>query len=151
MRPFCIENLHFLSQYYNLFIFTTHPEPYVRKIIEFLDPDKNLFSGYLTQSHCFKTSKDTYVKDLRIIKNKEVTDMVLIDHMCHSFAAQLDNGIPIIPWEGDPYDIEMKYLSNYLVKLNNFQDLRVGNRMFLKLEDLASKNMKDAGYLNFFM
>ena len=38
-----------------------------------------------------------YIKDLRVINRKE-NEMVLIDNAAYSYAFQLDNGIPIIPY-----------------------------------------------------
>lgn len=36
-----------------------------------------------------------YVKDLRIIKDRNLKDVVLVDNSTVSFAFNLDNGIPI--------------------------------------------------------
>lgn len=38
-----------------------------------------------------------YVKDLRVI-NRSLTDMVLVDNAAYSYAYQMDNGVPIIPY-----------------------------------------------------
>jgi len=38
-----------------------------------------------------------YVKDLRVI-NREMSQMVLVDNAAYSYAYQLDNAIPIIPY-----------------------------------------------------
>lgn len=43
------------------------------------------------------TSDGVYVKDLRII-NRDMSQMVLIDNAAYSYAYQLDNAIPIIPY-----------------------------------------------------
>jgi CTD small phosphatase-like protein 2 len=37
------------------------------------------------------------VKDLRII-NRNLSDMVLVDNAAYSYAFQLENGIPILPF-----------------------------------------------------
>ena len=38
-----------------------------------------------------------HIKDLRVI-NRPLTDILLVDNAAYSYAYQLDNGIPIIPY-----------------------------------------------------
>lgn len=38
-----------------------------------------------------------HIKDLRVI-NRNLKDLVLVDNAAYSYAFQLDNGIPIIPY-----------------------------------------------------
>ena len=38
-----------------------------------------------------------YVKDLRVI-DRPASDLVLVDNAAYSYAFQMDNGIPIIPY-----------------------------------------------------
>lgn len=54
-----------------------------------------------------------HVKDLRVINRKE-TDLVLIDNAAYSYAFQLENGIPIIPYYEGKNDYELKALQVYL-------------------------------------
>ena len=44
---------------------------------------------------------NVFVKDLRVIRNRKPSDIILIDNAMHSFAFQVDNGIPIISWHDD--------------------------------------------------
>ena len=60
-----------------------------------------------------------YVKDLRIITNKKMSEMIIIDSSPQNFLFQIDNGIPILPWsDNNSDDYELKYLVNYLINLN---------------------------------
>lgn len=68
------------------------------------------------------------VKDLRIFENRELKDIVLIDNAAYSFANQLDNGIPIIPFEDKKDDTEMLDLLEYLRMLSKKEDVREENR-----------------------
>jgi len=45
--------------------------------------------------HCIKTGDGLYVKDLSIIKDRNLKDIVLVDNSIISFAFNLDNGVPI--------------------------------------------------------
>jgi CTD small phosphatase-like protein 2 len=48
------------------------------------------------RQHCYLTPENYYVKDLRVIANRELKDMVLVDNSVFSFAYQLENGVPIV-------------------------------------------------------
>lgn len=76
------------------------------------------------------------VKDLRIIKNIDLKDIVLIDHSFSSIASQIDNTILLLLWDGNPDDCELKYLTKYLKKLSICSDIRVENKKWLGLSDL---------------
>ena len=64
-----------------------------------------------------ETKNGFFIKDLRIIKNREMNNMVLVDNLSHSFGFQIDNGIPILEWHNDQKDQELKFLINYLVSI----------------------------------
>ena len=65
-------------------------------------------------------------------------NMVIVDNNAHSFALQLDNGIPILEWKDDRNDRELKYILHYLLELAGSDDVRTFNRKFLKLEELSN-------------
>ena len=79
-----------------------------------------------------------YIKDLQIIKNREIKNMVIVDNNAHAFALNLDNGIPILEWKDDKNDKELKYLLNYLLELAVCDDVRTFNRKVLKLEEFSN-------------
>ena len=41
------------------------------------------------------SEKGVYVKDLRIIRDRQLKDIVIVDNSITSFAFNMDNGIPI--------------------------------------------------------
>jgi hypothetical protein len=84
-----------------------------------------------------------YVKDLRIIENRDMKDMVIVDNSVYSFAFQIDNGIPIIPFYNDPNDEEMLHLIYYLTCLANCEDVREQNRAAFELYKLANGESQD--------
>jgi CTD small phosphatase-like protein 2 len=45
-----------------------------------------------------------YVKDLRVIGNRNMNDMLLVDNAAYSFGFQLENGLPIIPFYDNKED-----------------------------------------------
>ena len=81
-----------------------------------------------------------YIKDLRIIKNRELKNMVIVDNNAHAFALNLDNGIPILEWKDNKNDKELKYILHYLLELVGSDDVRTFNRKVLKLQELANSD-----------
>jgi hypothetical protein len=73
-----------------------------------------------------------YVKDLRIFGNVKMEDMIIIDNSVLSFAFQLENGIPILPYYKKADD-ELRFLSNYLNSIYNVKDLRIENNRSIKM------------------
>lgn len=73
-----------------------------------------------------------YVKDLRII-NRPLSDMVLVDNAAYSYAYQIDNGIPILPFYEGKHDFELVALEKYLDSLLFSKDVRDQNRKTFKL------------------
>ena len=55
-----------------------------------------------------------YVKDLRIFKNRELKNIVIVDNCANSFWHNLSNGIPIVNFYSNKEDVELLELANYL-------------------------------------
>lgn len=51
-----------------------------------------------------ETKNGFYIKDLRIIAERDQKDIVLVDNLSHSFGFQIDNGIPILEWHDNKDD-----------------------------------------------
>lgn len=63
-----------------------------------------------------ETKNGFFIKDLRIVKNKDLKHMILVDNLAHSFGFQIDNGVPILEWHNDKNDTELKQLMPYLIE-----------------------------------
>ena len=61
-----------------------------------------------------ETHNGFYIKDLRIIKNRTLKDIVIVDNLVHSFGLQIDNGIPILEYLRGEEDTELKSLEGML-------------------------------------
>lgn len=94
-------------------------------VLDYLDPDRDLIDKRLYRDSCVKTEEGVYIKDLRIIKNRKMKDIVIIDNAVYSFGFQLDNGIPILPFYEDKKDEEMLHLTTYLKTLAKMEDIRI--------------------------
>ncbi len=121
------------SKLMQIVIFTASHQTYADAILDYLDPDNTLFSFRMYRQHCIQTPEGYYVKDLRVIKNVELKDMVLVDNSVYSFSYQIDNGIPIISYYDDPEDEELLHLMYYVRCLSDCEDVRVNNRKAFQL------------------
>lgn len=142
MRPYCISFLKQIRYYYDIYVFTASHELYADAIVELLDPNYELIKGIFSRKMCLLTNRGYFVKDLSIIENIGLKDMVLIDDKVQSFALQLNNGIPIKRWENDPDDKELKYLLPLLIKFSADFDVREVIKNHFGLEKLALLNRK---------
>ena len=68
------------------------------------------------------------MKDLRIFDDRDLRYVVIVDNSVYSFAFQIDNGIPIIPFYNDKADEEMLHFVYYLNCLAGVEDVREQNR-----------------------
>jgi CTD small phosphatase-like protein 2 len=68
-------------------------------ILDYIDPEKTLIDHRLYREHCVRIAEKVYTKDLKMI-NRELSEMILVDNSPVSYLCQLDNGVPILPYEG---------------------------------------------------
>lgn len=68
-----------------------------------------------------------YVKDLRVL-GRDLKDVVLVDNAAYSYAFQLDNGIPILPYYHGSHDYELKALEKYINGFLTVNDVRTVNK-----------------------
>lgn len=62
------------------------------------------------------------MKDLRVIANRKKEDMIIVDNLIHSFATDLENGIPIKSYLSGREDYELKVIADRLEGLKSFMD-----------------------------
>ena len=96
IRPYCKEFLIELAKIAEVIIFTASSSSYADVILDYLDPDKKIFSHRLYRNHC-TLEKGYYIKDLRAV-NRNLEDVAIVDNSAFSFLLQPWNGIPIIPF-----------------------------------------------------
>ena len=94
-----------------------------------IDPQGTLIDFRLYREHCFETNEGIFIKDLRVIRNRDLKDVILVDNSVYSFGFQLNNGVPIIPYFNDPNDQELVYLAQYVLSLSLEDDVREQNNI----------------------
>jgi|JI6StandDraft_1071083.scaffolds.fasta_scaffold00868_9 CTD small phosphatase-like protein 2 len=107
LRPFVKEFLSSVSKLFEVIVFTASSKSYADAVIDQLDPDKLYVSHRLYREHCHRTELGLLVKDLRVIGNRKLENLVLVDNAHHSYMFQQANGIPILPFRNDYEDNEL--------------------------------------------
>ena len=137
IRPYARKCLKELSKYYELIIFTASHSNYANPIIDLLDPDHTLFSKRLFSNNCIYASPKIPIKDLRIL-NCDLKQTITVDKYIHSFAFQLDNGIPIVPYNNNKNDRILLKVKDYLISLITLRNVRLVNRETFCLSELEN-------------
>jgi len=137
IRPHVFECLKRIKEEskYDIICFTASTSYYANPVLDIFDKNYEIFSLRLFRESCISVELDDtliYVKDLRILKNVNLSDIVIVDNSLISFAFQLDNGIPILPFYENKKDKELLYLVSYLDSIINSDDLRIENKRFIK-------------------
>lgn len=138
-RPYWKQFLEEVSQIFEIVIFTASTHYYATLVASKLDPENKYFNGILSRNQCMMTKNGFFIKDLRMIDNRSIKDCALLDNYVHSFAFNLDNGIPILEWRNDPEDDEMLHMISYLKKLVVADDCREFNKRNLKLHRIPKE------------
>ena len=104
VRPYATELLRELGQLCEIIVFTASHECYANVVLDHLDPKRELVSHRLFRSHCWQTGEGVYIKDLRVLRGRELANLLLVDNAAYSYFYQLENGVPIIPFYDDRQD-----------------------------------------------
>lgn len=67
-----------------------------------------------------------------------IRDIIIVDNKIESYSSNLENGIPIISYYGEPGDIMLKKLAKYLLRLKDASDVREFILKDFYLQELAS-------------
>lgn len=130
-----------VSMDYEIVIFTASTPYYATLVTKALDPESKYFNGLLTRNHCMMTKNGFFIKDLRMIDNRHLKDVILLDNYVHSFAFNIENGIPILEWRGEKDDDELIHMARYLKEISKESDLREVNRNRLNLASIPKNTV----------
>lgn len=146
IRPQLKESLDIIKQYYTLVLYTASHQSYTDAVLNLIDPDREYFQYRLYRNNCIPTKidgKDFFIKDLSIIDDYPMENIVIVDNSVLSFAYHINNGIPIVPYyEGDE-DSELPILACYLLSIRQYNDLREANKNYIKLDSFVTEEKKD--------
>lgn len=109
--------------------------------MDLIDPQGKYFSHLVYRESCYKTKQNLYIKDLRIL-GRNLADVALVDNAAFSYALQVNNGIPIIPFYNSTEDRELLLLLEFLL---NFSPHAKDRRGFVNSDGKIDLNMVEFG------
>ena len=136
IRPNFEKSILKIKEKYHVIMFTASLQKYADAVMDEIDPTGSLFGYRLYRNNCTQIKVDNqiyYIKDLRVLKNISLDDIVIIDNSVLSFAFHLDNGIPILPYYRGDDEIEMKSLVKLLDNLADVPQIKTKLRSLMKL------------------
>ena len=133
IRPFARECLREVAKDFEVIVFTASHKDYADAVIDHIDPSNELIHWRLYRDSCIEVD-GVLIKDLRILLDRELKDLIIVDNSAYSFAYQVNNGIPIVTWIDDPCDRELFNLGDFLCGLANIDDVRVVLKQVFRME-----------------
>lgn len=74
-----------LSKFCEIIVFTASHECYANPVINYLDPENNLIDYVLYRDQCVISEEGVHIKDLRVIGNRDIKDIIIVDNAVYSF------------------------------------------------------------------
>jgi CTD small phosphatase-like protein 2 len=145
IRPYARELLKELSKVCEIIVFTASHECYANVVLDNLDPKGEWVAHRLFRGQCWQSEEGVYIKDLRVLKNRKLENVLLVDNAAYSYFNQLENGIPIIPYYDDKDDQELLHLIHYVQELIAINDAQEGS----SLRELNHKYFQLSSYLHY--
>ena len=136
IRPHTKELLQEANKWFEVCVYTASTPQYANAIIDTLDPTGELIQHRFYRQACVKTEGGEYIKDLRVFKNIDLKNILLVDNAVYSFGQQLSNGIPIASFKEDPQDQEFEHLILHLEACAAYDDVREYNKLKFQLQEL---------------
>lgn len=100
-RPGVDYFLAYLSQFYEIVIFTSQSFANALPILDKLDPYQ--YAMYRLYREATRYENGQYIKDLSHL-NRDLSKVIIMDSNPQAFSKQPENGIALKPWQGQPND-----------------------------------------------
>ena len=123
-------------------LFTAAIPEYARAVASKIDPDNKIFRYIFTRANCLQTKNGFFIKDLRLL-GRDLSKVIIVDDLIHSFGFHIDNGIPILEFRGNPKDEELLYLTEYLLELSTKKDIISYHRHYIKVREVLTIKFSD--------
>lgn len=131
-----------MKKYFDIYVWTSSSAEDAEKVVKHLNRKHHYISGILDKKHCLKTRSGVSIKDIRIIGNRSQNSIVLVDSNISAFSFQLENGIPIQEFRGNPKDDVLLNLEKLLMEVSKTSNVKNFLRSRLGLRDIISYTSK---------
>jgi Dullard-like phosphatase family protein len=115
-RPYLKSFLQEISKYFDLAIFTAAMKNYADTIIDYIDPKNEYFQFRLYRDACIPIQNRLYIKDLRIIKDYDPSNVILMDNSLYSFMNQPSNGMLVNSFYTNHKDNQLVNAKSFLIE-----------------------------------
>jgi CTD small phosphatase-like protein 2 len=116
--------LKLMSKHFEIIVWTASSAAYAKAILDYVDPSYDLIDYRLSRQNCIKIFDHWYMKDLRILANRRIEDIIMVDNSAFSYINQLENAIPVMPFYNNKNDCELRYLAEFLIRIAQVPDVR---------------------------
>lgn len=131
-RPHVRDCLRALSETFEIIVFSRSTSCYASPILDYLDPKRELISHRLFQENCVLAPNGFFIKDLGVISNRKLEDIMLVDSSPYAYFPQINHGIPILPFTQNKRDNELEQLVSYGRVLSKANDMVEFNRNYFR-------------------
>jgi len=139
-RPYLKSFLEEVSKYFDLAIFTAAMKNYADTIIDFIDPKNKYFQFRLYREACIPIQNKLYIKDLRIIKDYDPSNVILMDNSLYSFMNQPSNGMLVNSFYTSHDDNQLINAKSFLIDhIYPCEDVREECEKWYHFEKLFNK------------
>ena len=135
LRPHLFTFLDFVSQYFELIIFTASEQEYADVILDYIEKDKKYFNMRLYRNSCVNLFPGLLIKDLSIFTKRNIENIIIVDNSLFSFANQINNGVLVSSFYNDKDDSMLLNLISYLGMLIGCEDVREENKKYFMFEN----------------
>mmetsp|Transcript_1703 Transcript_1703/g.4921 ORF Transcript_1703/g.4921 Transcript_1703/m.4921 type:complete len:423 (-) Transcript_1703:397-1665(-) len=139
-RPGLKRFLLSLKEFANVVLFTAGLKSYAAPVVRCIDPEGELFETVLYRDATVDVGPHKNVKDLRVL-GTDLRRTVLLDNSPFSFLPQPANGVPVLPFSGNPVDQHLQRVLLPLLKhLEGLDDVRLDLRKRYCVEKWLLRN-----------
>ena len=128
-RPFLDHFLSEVSQWYNLAVWTLGSQDYAAEIVKNTIPYPLTFvwdRQRCTRSYNHENDEVDYIKDLKKVKNLgyDLNHVLFLEDSPSKLRKSYGNLVRIMPFYGDPSDVELQKAAKYLKTLKDVPNVR---------------------------
>ncbi len=137
-----------LAQRCELILYSAGSSDYVNEIIHNLHEFRSNFTHILTRDDCYHVQdKEIYLKCARIMKERNIEDIIIVDDSFWVYPNELDNIIPVAPFAVNEFhnDEVLKEILEEILLLLKMEDIRPALRNKYHLSDQINVKLKSLG------